>query len=93
MTDFVEKRLQTRHKARTKVRIKDGEKSKTCECINLSSGGVAVRTEDMSLRVTSEVELTFIINLGEVAKLHRRKATVKYVKAGITGFHMVYKAP
>jgi hypothetical protein len=86
---IVEKRFSRRHKARTEVRIRTGGKSKLCKAVNLSSEGVAIQTTDMSLKKGESVELTFIINLGIVSKMHRRKARVIYVKNGVTGFSML----
>lgn len=84
-----ERRLHTRHRAKTQVFIKHGNEARVgCNAVNLSSGGVAIKTEGLGLRVGSDVELAFVINLGAVSKIHRRSATVKYVRNGITGFHM-----
>ena len=33
-------------------------------------------------------ELTFVINLGAISKLHRRQARVTHVSKGMTGFAM-----
>lgn len=84
----VERRLHTRHKARTEVFVRNGSSRARCKAENLSASGVAVRTNDLGLKPGTVVELAFVINLGQVSKIHRRQATVKHVRNGITGFHM-----
>jgi len=85
----VERRCHVRHRANTDVRIKTSSgKSKLCKAVNLSAEGVAIETSDMGLSTGEVVELTFIINLGLVSKLHRRKARVVHIRNGVTGFFM-----
>ncbi len=85
----MERRLNVRHKARTKVHIRtEGKTARLCQAVNLSATGVAVITEEMGLRTGMICELSFAVNLGAVVKIHKRYARVVYVKNGITGFMM-----
>lgn len=85
---FVERRLHTRHLTKSMVFIKTTERRVQCKAVNLSASGVAVKTNNLGLKVGLIVDLTFVIDLGQIKKLHRRTAAVRYVKNGITGFHM-----
>ncbi len=85
-----ERRLRTRYKAATQVRLKtkDG-RSKLCRLVNLSSDGCCVYTGDFGLRRNEEIELVFAIKTqGNITKTHRRNGVVCYVKDGNTGFSM-----
>lgn len=85
----MERRLHTRHRARTQIFVKHGKSRIKCMAVNLSASGVAVKSEEnLGLRIGQVVELAFTINLGAVVKIHRRTAKVCHVKNGITGFHM-----
>lgn len=85
----VERRLHTRHRARTVVYITvPGGRKRICKAINLSATGVFIETTNLGLRKGQTVELAFAINLGTVTKLHRRKATVAHVSRGGTGLMM-----
>ena len=69
----VERRLHTRHRARTTVYITTPTgRKKLCRAINLSATGVFVETTNLGLRKGQQVELALAINLGGVTKLHRR---------------------
>jgi hypothetical protein len=82
----VERRLHTRHRARTTVYITTPTgRKKLCRAINLSATGVFVETTNLGLRKGQQVELAFAINLGAVTKLHRRTAVVAHVSRGGTG--------
>lgn len=85
----VERRLHTRHRARTLVYIilPDGRRS-LCKAVNLSATGVFIRTSGLGLRKGQKVELAFAINLGSITKLHRRTAVVAHVSGGGTGLMM-----
>jgi hypothetical protein len=85
----VERRLHTRHRARTLVYIimPDGRRS-LCKAVNLSATGVFIRTSGMGLRKGQKVQLAFAINLGVITKLHRRTALVAHVSGGGTGLMM-----
>jgi hypothetical protein len=87
--DAVERRLHTRHRARTLVYIitPDGRRS-LCKAVNLSATGVFIRTSGLGLRKGQKVELAFAINLGAITKLHRRSAVVAHVSGGGTGLMM-----
>jgi len=84
----LERRLHTRHRARTTVYITTGGKRKLCKAVNLSATGVFIETTNLGLRKGQHVELAFAINLGTVTKLHRRTAVVAHVSRGGTGLMM-----
>jgi hypothetical protein len=86
---LVERRLHTRHRARTTVYINvPGGSRKLCRAVNLSATGVFIETSNLGLRKGQQVELSFAINLGAVTKLHRRTAVVAHVSRGGTGLLM-----
>jgi hypothetical protein len=88
-TDSMERRLHTRHRARTTVYvIMAGRKSRICKAKNLSANGVFVETENLGLRKGQQVQLAFAINLGLITKIHRRTAIVAHVTRGGTGLMM-----
>ena len=85
----VERRLHTRHRARTIVYITiPGGRRKLCKAVNLSATGVFIETSNLGLRKGQQVVLSFAINLGSVTKLHRRTAIVAHVSRGGTGLMM-----
>jgi hypothetical protein len=85
----VERRLHTRHRARTTVYLTvPGGKRKLCKAVNLSATGVFIQTSNLGLRKGQHVELAFAINLGAITKLHRRTAVVAHVSRGGTGLMM-----
>ncbi|MGB6604941.1 MAG: PilZ domain-containing protein [Steroidobacteraceae bacterium] len=85
----MERRLHTRHRARTVVYITvPGGRRKLCKAVNLSATGVFVETTNLGLRKGQQVVLSFAINLGTVTKLHRRTAVVAHVSRGGTGLMM-----
>jgi hypothetical protein len=85
----VERRLHTRHRARTTVYISiPGGRRRLCKAINLSATGVFIETSNLGLRKGQHVELSFAINLGAITKLHRRTAVVAHVSRGGTGLMM-----
>jgi hypothetical protein len=85
----MERRLHTRHRARTTVYvIMSGRKSRICKAKNLSANGVFVETENLGLRKGQQVQLAFAINLGLITKIHRRTAIVAHVTRGGTGLMM-----
>ncbi len=87
--DRMERRLHTRHRARTTVYVvMSGRKSRICKAKNLSANGVFVETENLGLRKGQQVQLAFAINLGLVTKIHRRTAIVAHVTRGGTGLMM-----
>jgi hypothetical protein len=91
----VERRLHTRHRARTIVYLTvPGVRRKLCKAVNLSATGVFIQTSNLGLRKGQQVELAFAINLGAVTKLHRRSAVVAHVSRGGTGLMMeAYGSP
>jgi hypothetical protein len=85
----MERRLHTRHRARTTVYITyPGRTGKLCKARNLSANGVFVETSNLGLRKGQQVELAFAINLGSVTKIHRRTAVVAHISGGGTGLMM-----
>ena len=85
----MERRLTTRHRARTAVYVLlPGRRRRLCRARNLSATGVFVETGDMGLRQGQTVELAFAITLGQVTKIHRRTAVVAHVSRGGTGLMM-----
>lgn len=91
----IERRLHTRHRARTCVFITvPGGRKKLCRAINLSATGVFIETANLGLRKGQQVELSFAINLGSITKIHRRTAVVAHVSRGGTGLLMdAYQSP
>ena len=85
----MERRLHTRHRARTIVYINvPGGRRKLCKAMNLSATGVFIETTNLGLRKGQQVVLSFAINLGVITKLHRRTAVVAHVSRGGTGLMM-----
>jgi hypothetical protein len=85
----VERRLHTRHRARTIVYITvPGGCRKLCKAVNLSATGVFIETSNLGLRQGQQVVLSFAISLGVITKLHRRTAVVAHVSRGGTGLMM-----
>lgn len=85
----MERRLHTRHRARTTVYLSiGGSRKRLCKAVNLSATGVFIETSNLGLRKGQHVELAFAINLGQVTKLHRRTAVVAHVSRGGTGLLM-----
>jgi hypothetical protein len=85
----VERRLHTRHGAKTTVYIvTPGRRGRLCKARNLSANGVFIETENLGLRKGQHVELAFAINLGSITKIHRRTAVVAHVSRGGTGLMM-----
>ena len=85
----MERRLHTRHKARTIVYVTiPGRPGRLCRAKNLSANGVFIETENLGLKKGSTVQLAFAINLGVVTKIHRRTAIVAHITRGGTGLMM-----
>src|ERR1700693_6019846 len=75
----MERRLHTRHRARTTVYIMlPGGVRRLCRAVNLSATGVFIRTAGLGLRKGQQVSLAFAIDLGAVTKLHCRTAVVAH---------------
>jgi hypothetical protein len=86
---MMERRLHTRHRARTAVYVAiPGRQGKLCRARNLSANGVFIETENLGLKKGATVHLAFAINLGVVTKIHRRTAIVAHVSKGGTGLMM-----
>ncbi len=85
----MERRLHSRHKARTMVVVLiPGRPGKLCRAKNLSANGVFIETSNMGLKKGTTVQLAFAINLGTVTKIHRRTAIVAHISRGGTGLMM-----
>lgn len=85
----MERRLHTRHKARTIVYVTiPGRPGRLCRAKNLSANGVFIETENLGLKKGATVQLAFAINLGVVTKIHRRTAIVAHITRGGTGLMM-----
>lgn len=85
----MERRLHSRHKARTMVFVSiPGRAGRLCRAKNLSATGVFIETTNMGLKKGTTVQLAFAINLGTVTKIHRRTAIVAHVSRGGTGLMM-----
>lgn len=85
----MERRLHTRHRARTAVFVAvPGRPGKLCRARNLSANGVFIETENLGLKKGATVHLAFAINLGVVTKIHRRTAIVAHITKGGTGLMM-----
>ena len=85
----MERRLHTRHRARTIVYITGpGGSRKLCKAVNLSATGVFIETSNLGLQKGQQVVLSFAISLGVITKLHRRTAVVAHVSRGGTGLMM-----
>ena len=79
----MERRLHTRHRARTTVYIMmPAGKRRLCRAINLSANGVFIRTASLGLKKGQQVELAFAIDLGVVTKV------VAHISGGGTGLMM-----
>lgn len=89
---FTERRQCVRHRAKTKVRVrKSNGESKLCSVVDLSSRGAGIQTGDMGFEDGERVELTFMVNLGTVIRMHHRTAMARYSYGGISGFSMLPK--
>jgi hypothetical protein len=91
--DNFDRRTNGRFATKSKVQIRFADKTKLCQCVNISAQGVAIATGEMNLKVDDKVELRFILNIGEITKLHSRVGIVRYVLRGITGFAMESVSP
>jgi hypothetical protein len=86
---IMERRLHTRHRARTAVYVTiPGRPGKLCRARNLSANGVFIETQNLGLKKGATVHLAFAINLGVVTKIHRRTAIVAHISKGGTGLMM-----
>jgi len=85
----VENRLHTRHRTKTRVSITaPGLTLALYRSGNLSAKGVYIVTQGLGLSPGAGVTLTFVIQLGNIMKLHRRRAHVVHLHNGGTGFEM-----
>lgn len=85
----MERRLHTRHHARTRVYLSaPGHRHWRCEAKNVSSNGVFLENGPIDLPRGTDVELIFAVELGPVTRIHRRTAVVAHVSANGTGLQM-----
>jgi hypothetical protein len=79
----MERRLHTRHKARTAVYVTiPGRPGKLCRARNLSANGVFIETQNLGLKKGATVHLAFAINLGVV---HISKGGTGLMMESLTG--------
>lgn len=83
---FRERRLHSRHRSKTRVRVKGGTVNKMVRAINMSAGGCLCNTGDLGLAKGQVITLDFAIDLGTVVKIHHRMARVAHITNGCTGF-------
>jgi hypothetical protein len=85
----VERRLDTRHPARTVVYLllPDGRRH-ACSALELSATGLLLQAPDIGLSEGQKVELAFMIHIGRITHLLRRRATVAHVSSHGTGFRI-----
>lgn len=85
----MERRLLARSKVSTTVYLSvPGGRLRRCRARNLSAMGVFLETESLGLPAGTVVNLVFAVNLGEVVKLHRRRAVVAHVSDRGAGLMM-----
>jgi hypothetical protein len=85
----MERRLHTRHRARTAVYVSVPGPSRQVVSRAKSERERRVhRDENLGLKKGATVHLAFAINLGVVTKIHRRTAIVAHVSKGGTGLMM-----
>lgn len=83
------KRFHTRHRTNSRVFITPPNgKRVECRAENLCANGVAIRTNNLGLTPGMVCGIAFVINLGQVLKIHKRNARVVHVTKGLTGFMM-----
>lgn len=89
-----ERRLHSRHRARTKVYVcLPTGGGRLCRVRDLSAAGVFLETRNLGLSVGTPLELAFAIDLGAITKIHRRSAVVAHVSRGGTGLRMDGQVP
>jgi hypothetical protein len=85
----MERRLDLRHRAKTTVYLAcPGIPGRRCVAKNVSSNGVFVETETIDLLEGTPVELIFAVNLGQITRIHRRKAIIAHVSENGAGLRM-----
>jgi hypothetical protein len=84
-----ERRLVERNKVSTAVYLAaPGEGSIRCRATNLTTAGVFLQVDAKGLPVGTEVGLVFAVDLGNLVRLHRRKAIVAHVAKRGAGLMM-----
>lgn len=92
-TGPLERRLHSRHKARSDVYVQTPAGNIHCRAVNLSATGVGLQSitgTPLALTVGVTYRITFALNFDRMVKLHRRSATVKYIRNGIIGMQMEF---
>jgi hypothetical protein len=76
----VERRLLERSKVSTNVYLSvPGANSIRCRATNLTARGVFLQINSLGLPAGTEVSLVFAVELGDMVRLHRRKAVVTHI--------------
>jgi len=89
----MERRLLERSKVSTTVYLASpGSRLKRCRARNLSAMGVFLQIRSLGLPAGTVVSLVFAVTLGEVVRLHRRKAVVAHVSTEGAGLMMQGRA-
>lgn len=85
----MERRLLERNRVSTTVYLSvPGGRMQRCRARNLSAMGVFLEIESLGLPAGTVVNLVFAVNLGDVVRLHRRKAVVAHISEGGAGLMM-----
>lgn len=89
----MERRLLERSKVSTTVYLgTPGSRLTRCRARNLSAMGVFLQIRSLGLPAGTVVSLVFAVSLGNVIRLHRRKAVVAHVTAEGAGLMMQGRA-
>lgn len=76
----MERRLLARSKVSTTVYLSvPGGRFQRCRARNLSAMGVFLEIKSLGLPAGTVVNLVFAVKIGDVVRLHRRKAIVAHV--------------
>jgi hypothetical protein len=82
----MERRYSQRKPAAVHVYVSfAGRETRRYKTMNLSSHGLSINTGKRQARPGAIASLTFVINQGNLVRLHRRKATVAHVTSTSTG--------
>jgi hypothetical protein len=85
----MERRLLERSKVATTVYLSvPGGRFHRCRARNLSAMGVFLEIKALGLPAGTVVNLVFAVRLGDVVRLHRRKAVVAHVSEQGAGLMM-----
>ncbi|HEX7082002.1 MAG TPA: PilZ domain-containing protein [Gammaproteobacteria bacterium] len=85
----MERRLLARSKVSTTVYLTaPGGRMQRCRARNLSAMGVFLESRSLALPAGTVVNLVFAVKIGDVIRLHRRKAVVAHVSEWGAGLMM-----